>query len=58
MAPRAEALGYQPCPQAKLGLSSHWTGIGWILLLVWALSHPRYVVAAPCCCPHYHYRRW
>jgi Superinfection immunity protein len=41
-----------------LNLFLGWTGIGWIIMLLWALlSHPRY-----CVHPYYHppnyWRRW
>jgi TM2 domain-containing membrane protein YozV len=36
-----------------------WTGIGWIVLMVWALmSAPRYLVLPPGYCPPNHGRNW
>lgn len=36
-----------------------WTGIGWIVLMVWAmLSLPRYVVLPPGNYPPHHWRSW
>jgi hypothetical protein len=55
----ASHRGHNVAGVLLINLFFGWTGIGWIVLMLWAvLSYPRYYIVPPACYPPNHWRNW